>query len=287
MALAANELMPKWRNALTWAAVGFVFLGLVMLGAVALLQDGGVSAVIESGKIAVMAAALIFATMLVGFSKRNSPLGPRTLRNFLLSNAVALAIFALAAWGYGALAGTVSPGAMGVSAKVALVVGTALFGLGVLCVAVVTAAHSRGGFLDPEQAEDTREQGRATIYSAIWMAATGLTLALLSLAGPGGALSPTIALAGSAVLLGIATVATFAVWPLLDELSQAMSREAGNAAFYLIFAIGGGWAILAHLGLVRVPTPLDWLTMLVVTSFAASIIAIGRRGLLKPRRTVS
>ena len=62
-----------------------------------------------------------------------------------------------------------------------------------------------------------------------------------------------------------------------------MSRETGNAAFYLIVVIGGGWAILAHLGFVPAPAPLDWLTMITLTMFAASFIVVGRRGLLKRR----
>ncbi len=111
----------------------------------------------------------------------------------------------------------------------------------------------------------------------------GLTLVLLSLAGPGGALSPTIALVAVLVLLGIATVLTVAMWPLLDELPRTMSRETGNAAFYLIVVIGGGWSILAHLGFAPAPTPLDWLTMFTLIMFAASFIAVGRQGLLQER----
>jgi hypothetical protein len=71
--------------------------------------------------------------------------------------------------------------------------------------------------------------------------------------------------------------------PLLDELWQTLSRESGSWAFHLVFVIGGGWAILAHLGFVRAPSPLDWLTLLTLSVFAASVIAVSRRGLLKPR----
>jgi hypothetical protein len=49
----------------------------------------------------------------------------------------------------------------------------------------------------------------------------------------------------------------------------------------LIVAIGGGWSILAHLCFVLAPTPLDWLTMFTLIMFAASFIAVGRRGLLQ------
>jgi len=125
------------------------------------------------------------------------------------------------------------------------------------------------------------EQGRILPYSLVSVGALGLMLVLLSLAGPGEPVAPAVALAGVAVLLAIQVALTLAIWPLLDELSQTMSRETGNAAFYLIVVLGGGWAILAHLGFVPAPAPLDWVTMFTVMMFAASIIAVGRRGLLQ------
>ena len=118
-------------------------------------------------------------------------------------------------------------------------------------------------------------------YSLVVIAAMGLMLVLLSLAGPAGPLSPGVALAGVAVLLGIQAGLTLVIWPRIDELSQTLSRETGNAAYYLIVIVGGGWAILAHLGFVPAPAPLDWLTMLTVIMLAASLIAAGRRGLLQ------
>ena len=47
-----------------------------------------------------------------------------------------------------------------------------------------------------------------------------------------------------------------------------------------MLAVGGGWAMLAHLGYVPAPAPLDWLTMLTLLMFAASFIALGRRKML-------
>jgi hypothetical protein len=287
--MVANELTPRWRNALAWAAVGFVFCGLVMVGAVSLLHDGGLSGFLGAGPVALkravvsIAASLIVAAAVVGFSQRNAPLGLRTLRSYLFSNVLAIAGFALAAWAYRAVAATVPPAALDASAKVALILGLTLLVLAIACLVIVGAAHSRAGLLTVEQVEDTRERGRAILYSAMWLATTGVTPVLLSLAGPGGAVAPTTALIGSVVLLGIGAAAGFATRPLLDELWQALSRETGNAGFYLVFVIGGSWAILARLGFLRAPTPLDWLTLLTLSIFAASFIAIGRRGLFKSR----
>jgi hypothetical protein len=180
-----------------------------------------------------------------------------------------------------AFTGKVSLSAIGVSATIALVLGMVLLVFAILGLLRLAAAHAPGSALPPEETDANLELGRARLYSLIVIAAMGLTLILLSLARPGGALTPTITLVAVLVLLGIVTVLTFAVWPLLDELSRTMSRETGNAAFFLIVVIGGGWSILAHLGFVLAPTPLDWLTMFTLIMFAASFIAVGRRGLLQ------
>ncbi len=48
----------------------------------------------------------------------------------------------------------------------------------------------------------------------------------------------------------------------------------------MILVLGGSWAMLAHLGFVAAPAPLDWLTLFAVLLFAASFIAVGRRRML-------
>jgi hypothetical protein len=156
-----------------------------------------------------------------------------------------------------------------------------LVAFGLLGLGLTAAAHAGLGLQPRQQVESIVEQGRVLPYSCVVIAALGLTLVLLSLAGPGGVLSPGTALVGAVLLLGIATALSLAIWPRIDELSQTVSRETGNAAYYLIVVAGGGWAILAHLGFVPAPTPLDWLTMLIVIMFAASVIAAGRRGMLR------
>jgi hypothetical protein len=204
---------------------------------------------------------------------------PPAIVYFVMSIVVAFAIVALIK--RLAFTGSVSLSAMGVSASIASALGVVLLVFAIMGLLRLAAAHAPGPALPSEETDANLEHGRARLYSLIVIAAMGLTLVLLSLAGPSGALSPTIALAAVLVLLGIVTGLTFAMWPLLDELTHTMSRETGNTAFYLIVVIGGGWAILAHLGFVLAPTPLDWLTMFTLIMFAASFIAVGRRGLLQ------
>jgi hypothetical protein len=273
--MTIDERTSKWRNALSWAIAGFlVYAGFVFV--IRAVMEDGMS--LAAPVLATTAAALLLASALVAFSKRHVRFGLRSFGTFVFVSALAIAAFLLArAW----LLETVSPGAIGLSATVALILGLLLVAFGLLGLGLTVAAHSGLGLQPREQVELIVEQGRVLPYSCVVIAAMGLTLVLLSLAGPDGVLSPGTALVGAVLLLGIATALSFAIWPRIDELSQTLSRETGNAAYYLIVVVGGGWAILAHLGFVRTPTPLDWLTMLTVIMFAASVIAAGRRGMLR------
>lgn len=279
----ANETStPTWRNALSWAAISFVVYSLFAAGFVSLLKDGGLGAVLKSNStIAIIAVSLLFSVLVVGFTQRNLPISPKSLRSFLILTVLAIAAFALIGGGLHALAGRISLSTMSVSAKAALFLGLTLLALAIVGFLTVVVAHA--GALAGEQGEAIVERGRSLLYSYIAMTAMAAMLMLLSLAGPGGVLPSNVALAGVIVLLVIMTVLPRLIWPMLDELSQTLSRETGHLAFYLIAMIGGSWAILAHLGFVPAPAPIDWLTMLTLTVFVASFIAVGRRGLLTSR----
>lgn len=271
---------PQWRNALTWTAAGFVVLSLLALVAAALIEDGPRNATPDVGAIFVkMVLPMLAAGAVVGLSNRKVPFTPRSLVNFVLLSALAIAVFLLARWW---LVDAVSLSAIGVSAAVALILGLVLLGFAVLGLVLAAAAHARLSIQPTEQVEAILDQGRVLPMSCIVMAAMGLVLVLLGLAAPGGPLSPGVALAGVVVLLAIETALTFVIWRRIDELSQTLSRETGNAAYYLIVVLGGGWAIFAHLGFVPAPAPLDWLTLLTVIMFVASVIVVARRGLFQP-----
>ena len=70
-------------------------------------------------------------------------------------------------------------------------------------------------------------------------------------------LAPAAALTGALVLIAVLMVLGIAVWRLSDELERTLSHEAATLAFYLILLLGGGWAMLAHLGFAPAPAPLD------------------------------
>jgi uncharacterized membrane protein YidH (DUF202 family) len=281
--MATVEHGQKWRNARTWFAIGFITYGLVMSAAITLLRHGGLREALGSpGTVAILALALSVASLMNGFGQRNLPVNERTFRNFLVWNGVGLVIVAAAMWSLHSSAGGSALKALNLSATIALWVGLVLFFLAAVGLLHVLAARARPRLLTSEQSEAILERVRALTYSYTAMVAMGLTLVVLSLAGPHGPLSPPAALAAVLVLIVIRATLSFATRPLLDELSKTVAREAGSGAFYLVLIIGGGWSILAHLGFVPALAPLDWLTLLTVAVFVASFIAAGRRGLLNP-----
>jgi hypothetical protein len=280
MAMANDQPMSKWRNFAAWCAVGAVVCGLAMWGASSLLHEQGAGAMFRSREVvAKVGLALVFASAFVGFSSWKQPVTLRRIRNFAIINAVAVALFLLAVQAFGSVAGTV---AMGASEWAAAGVGLAIIVVAIFGVIALINAHTGARIMemDSDAAEDLRERGRLILCSLAWMAASGLLLVGLSLAGPAGLLSPTAALAAALILLAVTSITGIAVWRLSDELGRTLSHEAGNMAFYLIQVVGGGWAMLAHLGFVAAPAPLDWLTLFIVLMFAASFIAAGRRKLL-------
>jgi hypothetical protein len=281
MAMAKDESMPTWRNFAAWSLVGAIFT-LAVLGGFLLVQGGGMSATLPSGKVAaVLGLTLILATIVTGFSGWKRPVSLRTFRNYLVLNVVAASLIMSAISGFSALARAGALGAMSGSKWAAGLTGLILAALAVLGILAVAGARMGAGLIDDQAAaEDMRERWRLFFYSFLWMAACGLLLILLGLAGPEGVVPRTVALAGVLLVVAILGLLGIATRRLSDELVRTLSNETGNMAFLLILLLGGGWAMLAHLGFVAAPAPLDWLTLFIVLMFVASFIAAGRRKLL-------
>jgi hypothetical protein len=286
MAMANDQSATWWRNFAAWSAVGAVSYSLVVLSGTSFLHDEGVVGMLRDllrsqHLAALLGLGLVLSTALVGFTSLRRPFSLRALRNFALRDAIGIVGCLIVVWGFSALAGAGALQAMGPSAWVAAAVGATLVIVAILGGVAVAGAHTGGDFIDDElAADDLRERGRLIVYGLGWMGVCGLLLIGLSLAGPGGVLSPTVALAGALVLIVTLVVLGLAAWRLSDELGRTLSYETGNLAFYLILAVGGGWATLAQLGLVDSPAPLDWLTLFIVLLYVASFIAAGRRKLL-------
>ncbi|WP_454832507.1 hypothetical protein [Pseudoxanthomonas wuyuanensis] len=276
--MATDKPTPQWRNFAAWSAVGAIFYVLAVWGISSFLHEDGAGAMFRSKEVAAQVGlGLIFSMACVGFSSRKRPIGLRTIRNFVISSASAVVVCLLVLWGLRTFVGT---DALGASEWVAAAVGSAFVIFAFLGILGVAIAYRGGHFMQADTADQLRERGRLFVYSYVWMAACGLLLIVLMLARPEGVLSPAAAVVGALVLIAVLTVLGIAVWRLMDELDRTLSHEAGNMAFYLILALGGGWAMLAQLGFVAGPAPLDWLTLFTVLMFVASFVAVGRRRLL-------
>jgi hypothetical protein len=282
MAMAKEGPTPSWRNVAAWSAVGAIFYILIVSGGALLLHENGVRQAFPSNEVvAKLGLGLIFTVAVLGFSSRKQPLNLRTFRNYLILNAAALSFFLLVIWGFSAFGVAEALVATGVAERAASGLGLALIFLASLGGFFVANAHRGAGLIENDEvAEDLRERGRLYFCGFAWMAACGLLLIVLGFGGPEGVLSPAAALAGALVLVAVLAVLGIVAWRLSDELGRTLSHETGNMTFYLILVIGGGWAMLAHLGFVAGPAPIDWLTIFIVLQFAASFIVLGRRKLL-------
>ena len=208
---------------------------------------------------------------------------PSKARKMAVSAAVGAVVGALAMIGFIRLSDSGALGDSGPSEQVAAIVG----GVYVLIAAQIGVGLAVPGigtrFLNFEDADELREQRRMLALAAAAMAAMGGALVVLALAGSGGIVAPTAGLTMALVLVALAGLLTIAQWRQMDELMRGMSQECGNLSFYLVMLLGGGWAMLAHLGLATAPAPLDWLTMFLGLTLVAAFLAVGRRGMLMPR----
>jgi hypothetical protein len=174
-------------------------------------------------------------------------------------------------------------GDLGTSREIAIMVGVVYL---VCAVAVGFGAVSPGlgaRFLNVEDAEELREQRAKLVLSAVATGAIGLALALAAIAAPVGPIAPSAALALVVGLLALAGFLSVRQQRLSDEFMRELSRDASSAAFALLALVGGGWSLLAHLGYVAGPTPLDWLSMFAAGLLISTLAACMQRGLMTPR----
>jgi len=282
IAMATEDSMSKWRNFASWSAAGGLLVLVMAIAAIVAGSRSGdpLAAIVASGTDPRVVLALLLSMAVVGLSSLSKAFTWWRFRNFVIFSAATAVIAMLAIAGIRTLTNTGSYGTMDASRWAAAGTGLVLLSLGILISLVRAAARTGWTLVEAEQAETVRERRYLLSLSCFIFAAMGLTLMLLSLAGPHSAVSPLAALAGALLLCIVTAALTVAAWRAMDELDRTLSYETGNIAFYLTLLLGGGWALLAHLGFATAAAPLDWLTMLTAMSFVASFIAVGRRKLL-------
>lgn len=192
----------------------------------------------------------------------------------------------------GGLAGFAGASALMATVKGGVLGTLSLSQVGALCVALVYllmglavlvgAASPRVGstFLNVEDADELREQRPSILPSALSCLAMTVGLVVLALSGPAGVLAPTSALIVFGITLVIASWLSVIVMRHSDELMRQVMREGAATSFYLAFAVLGGWAMLAHLGVVTAPAMLDVVSLFYALTLVGCFWVIGRRGML-------
>lgn len=208
-------------------------------------------------------------------------------RKLLLQLGGGLVFGALVGYGAGSLAGGFAeargmeylPLSVGIAGLVAVIY--------IMIAGIVLAGASSPALgariLNVEDADEVREMKAQFVTAGTAMLLWGAALLALALAEPAGPVAAPVSLAIGAG--GLLTGTWFAIrsYRSYDELMLAMNLEAGAISYGLVLVVLGGWGMLAHLGYLGAPQPLDILTGCYVLVLLASFIAVGRRGMLMPR----
>lgn len=173
--------------------------------------------------------------------------------------------------------------AVPLSAGAAMLVALIYLLIGALVLAGLINPVMGAKVLNVQDAEEIVEQKTMLVNSGLGMVLWGGALAALAFAAPVGPLSaPAALLLAAAGLLGGGWFG-WQTYRGLDELMLAINLEASALTYLLVTVSLGGWGMLAHLGYITGPQPLDLLTICYVLILMASYIVIGKRGMLTVR----
>jgi hypothetical protein len=170
----------------------------------------------------------------------------------------------------------------------AVAIGTALiFGLMGLFVGLGALAPGLGArTLNVEDRGELEEQRSVLVIGAVSSLLVAALVGVLTLSGvrDGGGLLTL----RTAVLISAGLTIALISWSVIhrnngDEMMRAAAKDAGVTAANLIFLVFGTWAGAAHLGLVPMFEPLLFVAGFFALYLIAVFVAVGRRGLLKPR----
>jgi hypothetical protein len=166
----------------------------------------------------------------------------------------------------------------------AVAIGTALiFSLLALIVVLGTLAPGVGArALNVEDREELEEQRSVLFVGAVSFVLVAVLVGILAAASTG------LVAKGSAALIACAAILGLIAWSIIyrnhgDEMMRAAAKDAGATTTNLIFLVFGFWAGAAALDLVPMFEPLLFVAGFFLIYLLAVFIAVGRRGLLKPR----
>lgn len=220
-------------------------------------------------------------------SEIGTPRPPFKWRKLLVQLVVGLLCGALFGYGMGRFLGYHAEARgledVPLSAEIAALVAVIYIFVAVIVLAGSASPSIGSKILNVEDADEVREMQPQFVASGIAMLLWGFALLALALAEPVGPLAAPLALTIGAAGLIIGTWFAVRAYRHSDELMLAMNLEAGAITYGLVLVALGGWAMLAHVGYVSAPKPLDILSACYALVMVASFIAIGRRGLVTVR----
>jgi hypothetical protein len=151
-----------------------------------------------------------------------------------------------------------------------------------LMVLVMTVAPRIGLAMKVFDDLDEWEEERALLLqSGLGCVFCGLLVFALLAVQPFGLISPVAGFALALLLLALSAWPTWRSWQLMDELWRKVTSEATVVAFYMVFVPGVVWSAAAHLRLIAPLAPIDWISLFLIASLAASIVATARRGMIE------
>ena len=143
-------------------------------------------------------------------------------------------------------------------------------------------------FLNVEDIEDLRDQRVILGLSSGACVLIGLLFLILGAVPAGGTEAEA-----SRVVVGVLSAGLLALIILtrltnrrVDELTRAVGLEASSLAMQATLVIFGGWAALAHIGLVAWLGPLGLVSGIALLQLIALFWIGGKRGLMVPEQTV-
>lgn len=170
--------------------------------------------------------------------------------------------------------------ALGTSGVIALSIGAIYIILGLVLLVALAAPKYGQNMLTGPDAQDLEDAKPLYFLQSVATLFMGGALIVLSLSGPGLWLTSTV---GGLAFLAM-MIAGIGLWvrslPMMDELVRAASMDSVAWTYGFLLVIGGGWAAMAHLGIVAGPAMLDWLSLFWALSLVGSMIAATRRGML-------
>lgn len=146
------------------------------------------------------------------------------------------------------------------------------------------APRAGAAILNVEDADEIVEEKASMAASAVGCILMAVIIGVVAVGSPEvGIIAPAVAGIAALALSVAAAIPSWQIWKNADELMRDVMRDAGATSYYILFGILGVWTGAAQLGFIAGPKPLDIFAMLFAAPLLAAFLAVGRRGMMRPR----